>query len=111
MSATLVRIEHRGQRTDCVAPTEAAANPAALPLLVAISDWFERGCIDQINGHQQGESPSATITLSNPQGSAAQALDYPLGARVTIFDGAETLLEAQCIRYSVGPNIELSIEV
>jgi hypothetical protein len=111
MSATLVRVNHRGQQTDFVAPVDAPANPVALPLLVAVSDWYERGCIDQINGHQQGESPSATVTLSNPQGATHAALAYPLGATVTIFDGPETLIAGQCVRYSLGPVVELSIEL
>lgn len=110
MSVT-VHVTHRGQQIDFVAPVDAPNAPQALPLLSGVSDWFERGCVDQINGHQTGESPSATIILNNPQGAAHAALAYPLGATVTLSDSSETLIAGLCVRYSVGPNVELAIEL
>lgn len=108
MSLT-VRVEHRGQRVDFVAPGVQQADSA--PLLDGVSDWFERACIDQIAGYQQGESPSASISLKNPDGEAARLLAYPLGATVTILENQSPVLIGRCVRYSLGPVIELSIEV
>lgn len=111
MTGTLtVRVEHRGQRIDFVRPADAQQADSTA-LLIGVSDWFERGCIDQIAGHQQGESPSASISINNPQGQAANLLAYPLGATVTVLENDEPVLQGQCVRYSPGPVIELSIEV
>lgn len=108
MSLT-VRVEHRGQRIDFVRPNVQQAD--STPLLVGVSDWFERACIDQIAGYSQGESPSASISINNPNGQAASLLRYPLGATVTVLENNEPVLQGQCVRYSPGPVIELSIEV
>lgn len=108
MSLT-VRVEHRGQRSDFVRPNVRQAD--STPLLIGVSDWFERACVDQIAGYQQGESPSASISISNPNGEAARLLAYPLGATVTVLENAEAILQGRCVRYSPGPVIEISIEV
>ena len=110
MSDTLtVRVEHRGQRIDFVRPNIQQADSTGL--LVGVSDWFERACIDQIAGYQQGESPSASITVNNPANQAAVLLAYPLGATVTILENDQPTLQGRCVRYSPGPVVELSIEV
>jgi len=105
----IVRVEHRGQRIDFARPNVVDAE--RLPLLRDVSDWYERGSIPQVIGYEQGESISATVALDNSGGLAFAALAYPLGATVTIIDDGETVLTAQCVRYSVGPVIELGIEV
>jgi len=105
----IVRVEHRGQRTDFARPNVVDAT--TMPLLRGVSDWYERACVPQIPGYEQGESISATVELDNSGGLAAAALAYPLGATVSIIDNGETTLTAQCVRYSVGPVIELGIEV
>lgn len=106
---TVVRVEHRGQRVDLTTPN--VVNATSMGLLRDVGDWFERGCCDQIKGYEQGESPSATISIDNSGGLAAAALAYPLGATVTILEDDEPVLIAQAVRYSLGPVIELSLEV
>lgn len=108
--SVMVRIEHRGQRIDLVrvADTQQANSTA---LLLHVSDYFERACVDQIAGYQQGESPSASISINNPNGEAARLLAYPLGATVTIMENDQPTLQGRCVRYSPGPVVELSIEV
>lgn len=105
----VVRVEHRGQRLDFAAPSEVTGDE--LPLLSAVSDWYERGSVAQVPGHEQGETPSATITLDNHGNQSAVMLAYPVGAKVSIFEDGEEKLRGQCVRFALGPSIELSVEV
>ena len=104
-----VRVTHRGQRADFAFAAEAT--PDQLPLLEAVSDWYERGAIAMIPGYDQGESPSATITVTNPKDGAVNVLAYPIGASVSLFNGDEEELRGTCVRYSPGPSVELGIEI
>lgn len=80
-------------------------------MLVAISDWYERGSVAQVAGHEQGETPSATVTLDNKGDRTTALLAYPVGAKVTIYEDDTEKLRGTCVRFTLGPSIDLSVEI
>lgn len=102
-------IQSRGQ--EIVFSFADDRGPGLAPLLISVVDWYERACVTQVPGFDQGESPSTTVTISNEGGAAARMLDYPLDAVAIIRDDASDVLVGRVVRYSLGPVIELSIEV
>lgn len=104
-----VRVEHRGQRVDFARPSQASGEQ--VPALAAVSDWYERGSVAQVAGHERGETPSATVTLDNAGGETAAMLAYPVGARVTIFEDEVEKVRGTCVRYSLGPTVDVVVEI
>lgn len=108
MMQTIV-IEHRGQTLEFCYPSDEAAG--LLPRLSSVLDWYERACVTQIPGYEQGEAPSSTIALDNSGRDVERWLDYPLNARVVLRDDGYDVLCGRVTRFVVGPQVELMIEV
>lgn len=102
-----VEIEHRGQRLTFVPFNVREAGTE--PLLVSVSDWYERASLPQAGS--DGESPSASIQLDNAGGRARSIMPHALNAAVTVRRGDDVLLTGTCVTVQHGPIIEMRVEV
>lgn len=102
-------VRSRGQEITFSFPNDKG--PGLTPLLVSVLDWYERACVTQVPGYEQGEAPSTTIAINNDGRAAERMLDYPLNAQAIVRDGDEDVLIGRIVRYTTGPQIDLAIEV
>ncbi|MGL4232676.1 MAG: hypothetical protein ACRCWJ_15030 [Casimicrobium sp.] len=103
-----VLVSHRGQDITYCYPSDAIAG--AQPLLVGVLDWYERASIAQVVGYEQGETPSSTIALNNEDKQVQRDWDYPLRAKVSVRDDGVEVLSGEVVSFTLGPQLELSIE-